>query len=152
MEFSRQEYWSGLLFPSPADLPDPGIEPRSPALQAVSLPSEPPGNVRNSKSIIQILENETNHSMTVHLKVVLPVRNTDFGVKLPLCLLTRRIYKKLDKLNLESPSHDNFLPPWHGTNNFLHMIYVYRSYSFKKEAPIFLGFFWVPGTVGEPQL
>ena len=34
MEFSKQEYWSGLLFPSPRDLPNPGIEPRSPALQA----------------------------------------------------------------------------------------------------------------------
>ena len=43
MEFSRQEYWSGLPFPSPGDLPDPGIEPRSPALQADSLPTEPPG-------------------------------------------------------------------------------------------------------------
>ena len=43
MEFSRQEYWSGLLFPSPGDLPDPGIEPRSPALWADALPSEPPG-------------------------------------------------------------------------------------------------------------
>ena len=44
MEFSRQEYWSGLPFPSPGDLPDPGIQPRSPALQAdASLPSEPPG-------------------------------------------------------------------------------------------------------------
>ena len=42
MEFSRQEYWSGLPFPSPGDLPDPGIEPESPALQADSLPSEPP--------------------------------------------------------------------------------------------------------------
>ena len=42
MEFSRQEYWSGLPFPSPEDLPDPGIEPRSPILQADSLPSEPP--------------------------------------------------------------------------------------------------------------
>ena len=41
MEFSRQEYWSGEPFPSPGDLPDPGIEPRSPALQADSLPSEP---------------------------------------------------------------------------------------------------------------
>ena len=40
MEFSRQEYWSGLPFPSPRDLPNPGIEPRSPALQADSLPSE----------------------------------------------------------------------------------------------------------------
>ena len=44
MGFSRQEYWSGLPFPSPGDLPDPEIEPRSPALQADTLPSETPGN------------------------------------------------------------------------------------------------------------
>ena len=43
MEFSRQEYWSGLLFPIPGDLPDSGIEPESPALQADCLPSEPSG-------------------------------------------------------------------------------------------------------------
>ena len=43
MRFSRQECWSGLPFPSPGDLPDPGIEPGSPALQADTLPSEPPG-------------------------------------------------------------------------------------------------------------
>ena len=43
MEFSRQEYWNGLPFPSPGDLPDPGIEPGSSALQADSLLSEPPG-------------------------------------------------------------------------------------------------------------
>ena len=43
MEFSRQEYWSGLSFPSPGDLPNPGIEPRSPASEADSLPSVPPG-------------------------------------------------------------------------------------------------------------
>ena len=41
MEFSRQEYWSGSSFPSPEDLPDPGIEPGSPALQVDSLPPEP---------------------------------------------------------------------------------------------------------------
>ena len=41
--FSRQEYWNGLPFPSPGDLPDPGIEPRSPALEADALTSEPPG-------------------------------------------------------------------------------------------------------------
>ena len=41
--FSRQEYWGGLPFPSPGDLPDPGIKPGSPVLQADSLPSEPPG-------------------------------------------------------------------------------------------------------------
>ena len=43
MGFSRQEYWSGSPFPSPGDLPDPGIEPRSPALQADALTSESPG-------------------------------------------------------------------------------------------------------------
>ena len=41
MEFSRQEYWSGLPFPPPGDLPDPGIKPTSPTLQADSLSSEP---------------------------------------------------------------------------------------------------------------
>ena len=43
MEFSRQEYWSGVPFPSPGDVPHPGIEPGSPALQADALTSEPPG-------------------------------------------------------------------------------------------------------------
>ena len=41
--FSRQEHWSGLPFPSPWDLPKPGIEPRSPALQADTVTAEPPG-------------------------------------------------------------------------------------------------------------
>ena len=48
MGFSRQECWSGLPFPSPGDLPDPGIEPRSPTLQADALPSEPPGRSNDS--------------------------------------------------------------------------------------------------------
>ena len=43
MKFSRQEYWSGLPFPSPGDLPDPGIEPGSSVFQADALTSEPPG-------------------------------------------------------------------------------------------------------------
>ena len=43
MEFSMQEYWSGSPFPSPGDLPKPGIEPGSPAMQADALPSKPPG-------------------------------------------------------------------------------------------------------------
>ena len=43
MEFSRQEYWTGLPFTSPGNLPDPGIEPESSALQADALPSEPLG-------------------------------------------------------------------------------------------------------------
>ena len=48
MGFSRQGYWSGLPFPSPGDLPDPGIKPSSPAMQADALTSEPPGKPRNS--------------------------------------------------------------------------------------------------------
>ena len=44
--FSRQEYWSGLPFPSPGDLPNPGIKPGSPALHTDSLPSEPPGKLK----------------------------------------------------------------------------------------------------------
>ena len=47
--FSRQEHWSGLPCPLPGHLPNPGIEPRSPALQADSLPAEPPGKPRNSR-------------------------------------------------------------------------------------------------------
>ena len=45
MGLSRQEYWSGLPFHSPGDLPNPGIEPRSPTSQVDSLPSEPPGKL-----------------------------------------------------------------------------------------------------------
>ena len=47
MGFSRQEYWNGLPYRSPGDLPDPGIEPGSPTLQADALPSEPPGKPLN---------------------------------------------------------------------------------------------------------
>ena len=54
MGFSRQEYWSGLPFPSPGDLLDPGIEPRSPALQADALTSEPPGNPRDRTHIFYV--------------------------------------------------------------------------------------------------
>jgi len=44
MGFSRSEYWSGLPFPSPGDLPNPGFKPRSPTFQADALPFEPPGD------------------------------------------------------------------------------------------------------------
>ena len=53
MGFSRQGYWSGLLFPSPGDLPDPGIEPGSPTLQADALLSEPPGKLNRSDSRVK---------------------------------------------------------------------------------------------------
>ena len=53
MGFSKQECWSGLPFPSPGDLPNPGIEPRSPELQADALPSEPPGKPQIGKGVRQ---------------------------------------------------------------------------------------------------
>ena len=52
MDFSRHEYWSGLPFPSPGDLPNPGIQPKSPALQADSLLSEP--QLNNCKGFLDI--------------------------------------------------------------------------------------------------
>ena len=48
MEFSRPEYWSGKPFPSPGDLPNSGIKPKSPTLQVDSLPTEPPGKPKNT--------------------------------------------------------------------------------------------------------
>ena len=53
MGFSRQEYWSGFPFSSPGDLPDPGIKPGSPALQADALPSEPPGKSSGRRGLKQ---------------------------------------------------------------------------------------------------
>ena len=54
MEFSRPEYWSGEPFPSPGDLPNSGIKPRSPALQEDSLPGEPQGKPIIDKIILKI--------------------------------------------------------------------------------------------------
>ena len=56
MGLSRQEYWSRLPFPSPGDLPDSGIEPRSPTLQADALTSEPSGKAHDSEVMLKILQ------------------------------------------------------------------------------------------------
>ena len=56
MGFSRQAYLSGLLYPPPGNLPNPGIEPRSPTLQADSLPSEPPGKLIKYICLIKIIK------------------------------------------------------------------------------------------------
>ena len=74
MGFSRQGYWSGLPFPSPGDLPDPGIKPRSPALQADASTSEPPGKpilyiIPNSQSIFLLFP----HPLGSHEPVLLAV-------------------------------------------------------------------------------
>ena len=63
MGFSRQEYWGGLPFPSPGDLPDPGIEPRSPALQAETLTSAPPGQEESEKAGLKLNIHQTNTTL-----------------------------------------------------------------------------------------
>ena len=65
MGFSRQGYWSGLPFPSPEDLPHPGVEPRSPTLQADTLLSEPPGKPYSFKDLVR--ENEVKLAETQHI-------------------------------------------------------------------------------------
>ena len=65
MGFIRQEYWSGLPFPSPGDLPDLGIEPRSPAFQADSLTSEPPGKPKS-----HLLSHEGDSNFQPHLRSI----------------------------------------------------------------------------------
>ena len=70
MGFSRQEYWSGLPFPSPEDLPDPRIEPRSPALQADSLPSQSSDSLYHSmKTVKSVGRNLTKYLKDFTLKV-----------------------------------------------------------------------------------
>ena len=64
MGFSRQEYWSALPFPSPGDLPNPGIKPRSPALQADALTSEPPTLKKRTRQILE-LNNSINEIKNV---------------------------------------------------------------------------------------
>ena len=61
MGFPGQEYWSGLPVPSPGGLPDPGIEPWSPALQADSLLSEPPGKPGTLVKMRLIIRDKTDY-------------------------------------------------------------------------------------------
>ena len=58
--FSRQKYWSGLPFPSPGDLPDPEIKPRSPTLQSDFLPSEPAGKPKSGGNSVHFFISEIN--------------------------------------------------------------------------------------------
>ena len=61
MGFSRQEYWNGLPFPSPGDLPDPGIEPGCATLQANALPSETPGKPKWGDYPVLVRQNQSSH-------------------------------------------------------------------------------------------
>ena len=91
MDFSRPEYWRRLPFSSPEDLPNPGIEPRSPALQADSLLSEPPGKPslhtkmstikdRNSRDLVDAEETKTKWKEHTEDQIYYPVINSTFFV------------------------------------------------------------------------
>ena len=76
MEFSRPEYWSGQPFPSPGDLPNPGIKPRSPTLQLDSLPAEPQGKPKNTRvgslSLLQqIFPTQELNQVLLHCRQIL---------------------------------------------------------------------------------
>ena len=84
MEFSRPEYWSGLLLPSPGDLPNLRIEPRSPALQADSLPAEPPGKpklpgvlIKNTDYLAPIFRVSDFSRYLVGAEVCIPSKYSD---------------------------------------------------------------------------
>ena len=82
MEFSRQEYWSGLPFPSPGDLPYPGIKHRSSALQSNSLPSKPPGKPLSSAILPKVNIRMTNpRSYLIILKLMM----TNISWTCPIC-------------------------------------------------------------------
>ena len=99
MEFSRPEYWSGYPFPSPGDLPDPGIKPRSPTLQADSLPAEPQGKPKNTGV----------HSLSL-LQGIFLTQGSKLG--LPLC--RQILYNLSYQGNLKNSTHElrELLPCW----------------------------------------
>ena len=120
MEFSRPEYWSGLPHSPPGDLSNPGIEPRSPALQADSLPVEPPGKSKNtgvgSLSLLQgIFPTQESNRGLLHCRRILyqlsyhrsPDKNQPCGLqahKAIICLKDTEIFFKF--LLLTGPQND----------------------------------------------
>ena len=119
MRFSRQEYWSGLPFPSPEDLPDPGIEPGFPALQADALPSEPPGKPYLGTKQQQINAIEVQHFFPIGLSPNLHFHNL-YSVSLNRYLqnIVSFIFNKsfylesISKINFQVKAHDSYkMPP-----------------------------------------
>ena len=119
MEFSRPESWSGQPFPSPGDLPNPGIKPRSPALQADSLPTEPQGKHKNtgvgSLSLLQrIFPTQESNRGLLHCRWIVYQLNYQ-GNPIP----TQRSYKFLVQviseyiMGLYHISEQNFVHSYH---------------------------------------
>ena len=85
MGFSRQEYWSGLPFPSPGDLPNPGTEPKSPALQTDALLSEPPGNPLKQKGACLFSAQLWGDARYLRVPTLSVARCWDWGMPLSVC-------------------------------------------------------------------
>ena len=107
MEFSRQEYWSGVTFPSPGDLPNSGIKPGYPTLQADALTSEPPGK---PKQITCIQITKSSKTKKIYIKLALfPISPKLFSVWLnrrqmefPICFYMQSVEISHIMLSLEN--------------------------------------------------
>ena len=102
MKFSRQEYWSWLPFPSPGALPDPGIEPLSPALQANSLPPEPLGKPLLSflAHTITFFKNKANATFLFILQ--------EYILSAKIIFMVHKVQQKQDVSNL-CPHRSSFM-------------------------------------------
>ena len=106
MRFSRQEYWDGLPFPTLRDLPDPGMEPRSPALQADSLLTEPPGspprvtyfNTQQLKTCPRLLG--LGFSLWMKISVFAQFQNSEELWKRMCCVMNVPFFLLLTQLDL----------------------------------------------------
>ena len=98
MEFSRPEYWSGWPFPSPGNPPNPRIEPRSPTLQADSLPAEPPGKPKNTEMGSLFL-----------LQQIFPTQESNQSLLHCWCILYQLNYQGILTTGPPGKSPDSFL-------------------------------------------
>ena len=126
MKFSRPEYWSGYLFPSPGDLPNPGIKPRVPALQADYVPTEPPGKLTISQSLLKFMSIES----------VMP--SNHFILCCPLLLPS--VFRSISIFSNESALHFRWSKYWSfsfsPSNEYLELV------SFRIVSPVTLGKFF----------
>ena len=101
MGFSRQEYWSGLLFPPPGDLPDPRMDPMSPPLEADSLPSEPPGKLGSPQLWLNSLDIRFSRSIRCDWGLADHVGKTEWMIWEGFFLMTFSGYGCIEKLKWE---------------------------------------------------
>ena len=131
MEFSRPEYWSGQPFPSPGDLPNPGIEPRSPAMQAHSLPAEPQGKPKG-----------TGVGSLSLLQRTFPTQELNRGLLHCRQILYHLSYEGSSPYhNSGSQARWHFGDPWRGSPNPAHAQAPPKSFWFNQS-----GWVWESGT------